>query len=415
MKFLLLPIVAPLLTLLALGQVSMGESQPQESAAPAVVQADNQFAVDLYGQLSKEQPGKNLFFSPTSLSIALAMTAAGAQGDTAAEMAKALHLDDFLPQAHAEYHQVLQRWNAGGADRGYQLRVANRLWGQQGFPFLAGYLTLTRQQYGAELGIVDFSGQTEAARQEINAWIETQTAEKIKDLIPRGQLDANTKLVLTNAIYFKGDWTSAFQARQTRDADFTITGQKKVTVPLMHQKETYPYAEDSALQVLELPYQGDELAMLVLLPRTPDGLPDLEKSLSAKQIAALRAKLRRQQVDVYLPKFKLETTFALSGTLQALGIKAAFSAAAADFSAIDGRRDLYVSAVLHKAFVDVNEKGTEAAAATGVVMGVMAVRAPAKPIPVFRADHPFTFAICDQRDGSLLFLGRVTNPPHTAK
>ncbi len=396
MKFLSSPVVSLLLTLLTLGQVSMGEPQPQESAAPAVVQADNQFAVDLYGQLSREQPGKNLFFSPTSLSIALAMTAAGARGETAAEMAKALHLDDFLPQAHAEYHKVLQRWNAGGTERGYQLRVANRLWGQQGFPFLAGYLTLTRQQYGAELGIVDFAGQTEAARHEINAWIEKQTAEKIKDLIPRGQLDARTKLVLTNAIYFKGNWTSAFQARQTHDADFTVAGQQKVTVPLMHQKEKYPYAEDSSLQVLELPYQGDELAMLVLLPRTPDGLPDLEKSLSAKQIATLRAKLRRQQVDVHLPKFKLETTFALNGALQALGIKAAFSAAA-DFSAIDGRRDLYVSAVLHKAFVDVNELGTEAAAATGVVMGVMSAHAPPNrypcSVPTIRSRLPFATSV----------------------
>jgi serpin B len=404
--------VSILLSLSVLGQFTMGKTP--ESVAPAVAQAGNQFAVDLYGQLSKEQLGKNLFFSPASLSIALAMTAAGARGPTEAEMAGVLHLGDGLPQAHAAYQKILERWNGDGKNRSYQLRVANRLWGQRGFSFLAGYLTLTRQQYGAELGLVDFSGQSEAARQEINAWIEKQTAEKIKDLIPQGQLDARTKLVLTNAVYFKGDWTSTFQAGQTRDADFTVTGQQKVTVPLMHQRQTHGYAEDTSLQVLELPYKGDELSMLVLLPKTPDGLPELERSLSARQIAALWAKLRQQQVDVYLPKFKLEASCSLSGALQALGMKLAFSDTEADFSAMDGQRDLYISAALHKAYVDVNEAGTEAAAATAIIMRTMSARMPGKPIPVFRADHPFLFLIGDKRDGSILFLGRMLNPKAAA-
>jgi serpin B len=220
--------------------------------------------------------------------------------------------------------------------------------------------------------------------------------------------------VLTNAVYFKGDWTSAFQKAQTRDADFTVTAQQKVKVPLMYQKESYGYAEDASLQVLAMPYRGDELSMLVLLPRTPDGLPDLERSLSATKIAALWANLRKQQVEVYLPKFKLDASFSLNGALQALGMRLAFAAEGADFSAIDGQRDLYVSAALHKAYVDVNETGTEAAAATGIVMRTMSARMPGKPIPVFRADHPFVFIIGDKRDGSILFLGRMTNPKTAA-
>jgi len=406
--------VSIFLSLTLMGQLSMGEMQEQESTAPAIAQAGNQFAVDLYGQLSKEQSGKNLFFSPASLSIALAMTAAGAREQTEAEMAATLHLSDCLPQAHVAYQKIIERWNGDGKNRSYQLRVANRLWGQKGFPFLASYLTLTQQRYGAELGILDFADQSEVARQAINTWVEKQTAEKIKNLIPQGQLDTRTKLVLTNAVYFKGDWASAFPKAQTHDADFTAAAGQKVTVSLMYQKAAQGYAEDASLQVLELPYKGDELSMLVLLPRTPDGLPALEKSLSATKIAAQWAKLRRQEVDIYLPRFKLDASFSLGGALQSLGMKRAFSADGADFSAMDGRKDLYISAALHKAYVDVNEAGTEAAAATGIVMRTMSARVPSKPIPVFRADHPFVFLIGDKRDGSILFLGRMTSPKTAA-
>jgi len=378
------------------------------NSAPTVTRANNQFAVDLYGQLSKERPGKNLFFSPTSISVALAMTAAGARGQTAAEMVQTLHLAGNLPQANAAYHKLLERWNTDANDRGYQLRVANRLWGQKEVPFLASYLTLTRQEYGAELGLVDYKGQAEAAREEINAWVEKQTAEKIKDLLPQGVIDSTTRLVLTNAIYFKGDWASQFKKDLTHDADFVISSAQKVKVPLMHKKQSYPFVQDDSLQVLELPYKGNDLSMLVLLPKETDGLADLESSLAASKIAVLRAKLRSQPVDVYLPKFKLDASFSLSETLQGLGMKLPFIEAA-DFSGMDGRRDLHISAVIHKAFVNVNEEGTEAAAATGVVTRVMARPIDKSPV-VFRADHPYVFAICDKRDGSILFLGRVANP-----
>jgi serpin B len=401
-------IVLTSLTLLGISQQVLAKNPPAAGQAPAVVQADNQFALDLYGQLNKEQPGKNLFFSPVSISIALGMTTAGARGQTETEMAQVLHLTCILPQAHAEYQMLLGRWNAQGKDRGYQLRVANRLWGKKDFHFLAEYLKLTRQQYGAELALVDFKGQTEAARKEINGWIEKQTADKIKNLLAPGVLDPMTRLVLTNAIYFKGDWASQFKKDQTRDEDFTVSADKKVKVPLMRQTQTYPYAEDAALQALELPYKGNELSMLVLLPKKPDGLAAVESSLSAQQSAALRARLGARKVNAYLPKFKLETTFSLNDTLTALGMKTPFTDAA-DFSGMDGEKNLYISAVIHKAFVDVNEEGTEAAAATAVVMRKKSERIERPPV-VFRADHPFVFMICDKRDGSILFLGRMASP-----
>ena len=386
-------------------ETSAEQIKPSDNAA--IVRGDNQFAVDLYAQLDREQPGKNLFFSPTSISLALAMTAAGARGPTQAEMAKVLHLDADLAQAHAHYHQLLEQWNAVGEKRAYQLRVANRLWGQKGYPIRPEFLALTRQQYGAEMLLVDFA-QAEAASREINQWVEQQTNGKIKDLIPPGSLDALTRLVLTNAVYFKGDWVQPFDKQNTREEDFAVSAQEKVKVPLMHQQTKMGYAEEETFQVLELPYAGRELSMVVLLPKKVDGLPELEKAITVDKLASLMSKLHVREVNTYLPKFKLETSFGLNPTLEAMGMKRAFSQEA-DFSGISSAEALYISAVLHKAYVDVNEEGTEAAAATGVVMRAMAARRP-QPIPVFRADHPFLFLIRDTKAGSILFMGRLTNP-----
>jgi len=401
----------PLFALLLLPLFCMAMAQPAAAAADSsesVVAANNQFSLNLYNQLDKEKPGENLFFSPTSISIALAMTAAGAKGQTETEMAETLGLTGILPQSHAEYHKLLERWNAGGKDRGYQLRVANRLWGQKGYPFLESYLSLTRQQYGAELGVVDFAKQAETARREINAWVEKQTADKIKDLIPAGAVDGRTLLVLTNAIYFKGGWIDTFKTELTHDEDFSVSATQKVKVPLMQQKQHFSYMENDDLQAVELPYKGDGLSMMVLLPKKPDGLPELEKSLSAEKINELRSNYAFREVMLYLPKFKLDASFSLGETLQKLGMKLAFTGDA-DFSGMDGKRDLSISAVVHKAYVDVNEIGTEAAAATGVIMS-RAARPTQTPPAVFRADHPFLFMICDRRDGNILFMGRMTKP-----
>jgi serpin B len=382
--------------------------QPQKpSDDDPVVQADNQFALDLYGRLNQEQPNKNLFFSPTSISLALTMTAGGARGQTLAEMVKAFHLGEDWAKAHAHYHKLLDRWNAVGQQRAYQLRVANRLWGQKAYVIRPEFLALTRQEYGAEMTLLDFA-QSDPARREINLWVEQQTNDKIKDLIPPGAITAQTRLVLTNAVYFKGDWTKQFDKKDTKNEDFTVSAQQKIKTPLMQQKATLGYAEEDTFQALEMPYAGGDLAMVVLLPKTVDGLPDLERLLSVDRLAAVLAKLRPQEVISLLPKFKLDTSFNLNATLQSLGIESAFSDKA-DFSGISSQKDLYLSAVVHKAFVDVNEQGTEAAAATGVVMNMMSARIPA-PTPVFRADHPFLFLIRDTTTGSILFLGRLANP-----
>ena len=386
-------------------ETSAEQIKPSDNAA--IVQGDNQFAVDMHAQLDREQPGKNLFFSPTSISLALAMTAAGARGPTQSEMAKVLHLDADLAQAHTHYHQLLKQWNAVGEMRAYQLRVANRLWGQKGYAIRPEFLTLTRQQYGAEMLLVDFA-EAAAASREINHWVEEQTNGKIKDLIPPGSLDAMTRLVLTNAVYFKGDWVRPFDKQNTREEDFTVSAQGKVKVPLMHQQTKMGYAEEETFQVLEMLYAGRELSMVVLLPKKMDGLPELEKAITVDKLAWLMSKLRVHEVNTYLPKFKLETSFGLNPTLEAMGMKRAFSREA-DFSGISSAEALYISAVLHKAYVDVNEEGTEAAAATGVMMGALAMRRP-EPIPVFRADHPFLFLIRDTKAGSILFMGRLNNP-----
>ena len=401
---------------LALGLLlfSLGVAMGRETAAEqktasdnaTIVRGDNQFAVDLYAQLDREQPGKNLFFSPTSISIALTMTAAGARGQTESEMAKVLHLDADMAKAHAHYHRLLEQWNAVGQKRAYKLCVANRLWGQKGFPIRPEFLALTRQQYGAEMLLLDFA-QAEAACWEINHWVEQQTNDKIKDLIPQGAIDPrNTVLVLTNAVYFKGDWVQPFDKRNTREEDFAVSAQTKVKAPLMHQRATMGYADEETFQTLELPYAGRELSMVVLLPKKVDGLPELEKAITVDKLASLMAKLDVREVNACLPKFKLETSFKLNRTLQAMGMKRAFGNA--DFSGISSAAELAISAVLHKAYVDVNEEGTEAAAATAVLLGrAMAV---AQPVPTFRADHPFLFLIRDTRSGSILFMGRVNSP-----
>ena len=255
--------------------------------------------------------------------------------------------------------------------------------------------------------LVDFA-QAEAASRTINQWVESQTNGKIKDLIPPGSLNALTRLVLTNAVYFKGDWVQPFQKRNTQEEDFTVSAQEKVKVPLMHQQTKMGYVGEKTFQVLELPYAGRELSMVVLLPKKADGLPQLEKAITVDKLSSLMSKLNVREVNAYLPKFKLETSFGLNPTLEAMGMKRAFSREA-DFSGISSAEALYISAVLHKAYVDVNEEGTEAAAATGVLMKGHAARRP-QPVPVFRADHPFLFLIRDTREGSVLFMGRLTNP-----
>ena len=397
--------------LLAVG--AKGKEESLKADAAAVVAGNSKFALELYAKLKSDPEVKkadgNLFFSPYSISTALAMTWAGARGETEKQMAQVLQFS--LPQERL--HQVLgaleKQLNAAGKKRGYQFSVANALWGQKGYGFLKEFLTLTKKNYGAGLREVDFINpvEREKARKTINGWVEKETKKKIKELIQPGILNKLTTLVLTNAIYFKGDWAIEFDKKETRDAPFRISADKEVTVPLMYQKGDFTYAQEDKLQILELPYKGDDLSMVVLLPTEVDELTELEKSLTPKELNRWLTLLRKQEVHVYLPKFKMTTgPLELSDILKSMGMKDAFSLPPADFSGMTGRKDLYISNVLHKAFVAVDEKGTEAAAATAVVMA----RGGISHEPVFRADHPFVFMIKDNRSGSVLFMGKVCNP-----
>lgn len=374
-----------------------------------VVAGGNQFALELYQQLRKEEG--NLFFSPSSISTALAMTYAGAAGETAAEMAKTLHFGTPKEQLHDGMKAMQAYWTTPDNKKGIRLNLANRLWGQESYEFLPAFLQITRDKYGAGLARLNFA-QTEDARQTINGWVEDQTEDKITDLIPVGVLSADTKLVLTNAIYFHGIWSDPFKKDRTKDEDFHLTATDKIKVPMMHRWDEFRYGAVDDLQILELPYGDGSLSMVVLLPKAIDGLADLEAKLTFQNLQRWMTSVKHEdEVKVYLPKFKMTSQFQMADTLKAMGMELAFDANAADFSGMTGGRDLFISAVIHKAFVDVNEEGTEAAAATGVVMMPTAapIEEPKEP-PVFRADHPLVFMIRDNRNGAFMFLGRITNP-----
>ncbi len=368
-----------------------------------IVKGNNDFALAIYRQLAAGQKG-NLFFSPNSIHAALAMTSTGARGNTAAQMSKTLRLPTQNP--HEAYAGLLKQLKPP-KEGGYELRVANALWGQKGYPWLKDFLDTTKAGYDAGLREVDFVTATEAARKTINAWVEGQTNRKIKDLLKPGVLKPLTRLVLTNAIYFKGDWVSQFDKKQTRDMPFKLSASRTAKAPMMYQKAKFGYTEDKTAQVLSMPYKGKDLSMMVLLPKKVDGLGDMAKKLTADDLAALAGKAYRREVRVYMPKFKMTSQFSLKQVLTAMGMSEAFIPGKADFSGMNGKRDLFISAVVHKAFVDVNEEGTEAAAATGVVIGLTSMGP--RPL-VFRADHPFLFVIRHDRTGTILFMGRVMNP-----
>ena len=402
---------------------SVGETPPPAPAgngtnsavtAPeaAVVSANNRFGRDLYVQLAHDPANTgNIFFSPFSISSALAITYEGARGTTADQIRSVFS----FPQDSAVMRQGFLGLDTGigNGDANYTLKTANALWAEQSFPFLADYIDTSVRWYSADVMNLDFRGQPEASRQTNNTWVSDRTDKKIQDLLPAGSIDPLTRLVITNAVYFKGTWVTQFDANKTSDADFHVAPQQTVTAKMMQRTGEgvqYPYAETPDLQVLSMPYahgNGSGLSMLVFLPKA-DSLAAAEAALGPDNLSAIEGSLAQQRVDVYFPKFRMETRYDLPGTLSAMGMPAAFSTAA-DFSGMDGRQDLYISDVVHKAYVDVDEEGTEAAAATGVVMRMNAI-AREPPVPVFRADHPFIFLIRDDNTGAVLFIGRVSDP-----
>jgi serpin B len=377
----------------------------------ALVRGNNAFALELYGKLA--QGDGNRFLSPFSISTALAMTYAGAEGETASQMAKALHFDLPADRLHSAFHrlatELLSRTSAPSGSKvepDVQLLTANAIWTQSGEPVLTDFRKRIEVNYRGGIYPVDFRGAAEAACRTINAWVEEQTRDKIKDLIKPNLISAKTSLVLTNAIYFKALWDAPFHTEATRPGEFLAATGEKIPVEMMNQSERFGYYHEGTFQALELPYKGNALAMVVFLPGSPGGLAAFESSMTAAKLDTWLAKLSPHRVNVGLPKFHLKGEFELKAALSALGMSDAFRSTA-DFSGMTGTRDLMISAVVHKAFVEVEEKGTEAAAATGVIMGrAMAV---VQPI-VFRADRPFFFLIRDLRTGSILFLGRMVRP-----
>jgi len=370
----------------------------------AVVGGNNQFAFDIYKTLAGQEQG-NLFLSPYSISTAMAMTYAGARGNTATQMADALGFT--LPQddLHEAFGELIDDIN-DPQRLDYQLSTANRLWGQQGYGFLPEYLNTTGQHYGAELAPVDFIGAAEPARLTINSWVADQTQQRIQNLLPAGSVTAQTRLVLTNAIYFKSDWKHQFDPEQTQLESFWTAPSKSVSVSMMHQTNDLKHAETTSFQILELPYANKEMSMLALLPNQRDGLAEMEAMLTADTLAQAIAQMQEKEVIVSMPKFGMTQDFELSSVLASLGMTDAFDPTAADLSGINGRSDLFISGVAHKAFINLDEEGTEAAAATGVVIGVTSVGPP----PVrFDADHPFVFLIRDNRTGGIMFMGRVAD------
>jgi serpin B len=395
--------VLGLAVIFALVSVPASSSSVSAEDVEALVRGNNAFAFDLYSVVSSREG--NLFVSPYSISSALAMTYAGARGNTAAQMADVLHYDLAPDRLHQSFSELNKAFNAGGA--GYRLSVANALWSQVGLRFLPEYISVAEKHYDAGLREVDFVFHTEEARSIINRWVEARTENKIVDLIGPGVLDPLTRLVLTNAIYFKGQWEQPFRPEQTEEAPFYLSSGKQAIVPFMHQIGTFKYAETGRAQVLELPYSGNELAMTVLLPKPDSSLAELEAAIRTDGIQAILEGLTPIKVDVKLPRFKFEAELSLNEYLQHLGMTDAFDDNMADFSGISDTF-LYITHVLHKAFIEVNEEGTEAAAATAVVVGTKSIRL---DLPkVFMADRPFVFLFRDLRTGSILFLGRMADP-----
>lgn len=374
------------------------------AALASAVEDNTAFAAALYKQVHTE-PG-NLFMSPLSISTALAMTYAGAAGNTAAEMATALHFALPPAELHAAFNHLdlelaSREQDATGDTIPFQLRTANAIFGQEGKTFQAAFLDTLAVNYGAGLRVLDFARDAEASRETINTWVEDKTNDRIEDLLPPGTITSDTRLVLANAIYFSAAWDDPFEASDTADRNFFV-GDVSVSVPTMYQQAPLPYGEGVGFRAAELPYDGGKLSMTIVVP---DDLAAFESSLSAQTIADVTASLGERDVKLSLPKFKFDAPLGLKKHLSALGMNDAFSDAA-DFSGIDGAPGLVITDVLHKGFVAIDEKGTEAAAATAVIIGETS----APESATLTVDRPFVFFIRDRPTGAILFIGRVVDP-----
>ncbi len=398
--------------------VDLLKSDAQRDLSPQVpagefasqVAGNTQFGFELYRELVSGDD--NLFFSPHSISLALAMAYGGAVGNTADEMAATLHFGDDDGQLHASFNFLDLELNSRGADAEgmdgspFRLNVVNALWGQRNFCFEDSYLDILATNYGAGMRVLDFMSAPEPSREAINNWVEEQTENRIEDLLPPNSITGDTRLVLTNAIYFNASWLTPFEEEATRDDEFTTLAGSTVTVPMMQMTESFRASVSETLSAIEIPYSGEELSMLVLMPAA-GSFADFEAGLSAASLDSILASLETQSIALSMPRWELDgDTLSLLQQLKTLGMQQAFSNTA-DFSGIFCEGAPLISDVLHQAFVKVNEAGTEAAAATAVVFTDSA--APPAPLAI-SLDQPYLYLIRDHATGAVLFMGRVTDP-----
>jgi len=375
-----------------------------------LAQGNNAFAMTLYQKIHGDG---NLFFSPYSITLALAMTYAGAGGDTEKQMAEVLHFtlpqDRLHPAMNALDQEIASYAQANNQDQGFRLNIANALWSQEGFPFLPAYLDLLAQNYGAGVHPVDFVHAADASRKAINDWVEQHTQGKITNLFPQGSLDDTTRLVLANAIYFKAAWENPFDPASTKNATFYLMDGSQTSVPMMHSNSetTCLYKQDNNYQAVGLSYAHSNIMMVILMPASGN-FTDFEAGLTNTQLEEILAGMTYEPLFLAMPKLKVETEIDLKSTLASLGMLDAFDINA-DFSGMDGKKDLFIAKVLHKAYVNVDENGTEAAAAAAVGLAVGAVEFPVQPLDV-EINHPFLFFLFDPQTKMILFMGRMMNP-----
>jgi len=366
----------------------------------SLVNSLNKFSFDFYQKIS-ENTNENIFFSPYSIFVALSMAYEGARGNNSAQM---YNLLDFLQNDSATQGSFGKIYNLlNQKQTGYKINTANAFWIQQNYPFLPDYINILENYYMAEANELDFSKNVEAAR-IINSWIENQTNGKIKDMIDSGALSELTHLVLTNAIYFKGLWENPFDPKYTSQVDFKVNSSKTIKVDMMSLSDsTFNYTETDGLQILKIPYQGNDLSMLVILPKE-NNVSIVDSLLNTVNIEDWNSSLYEIKINIDIPKFKFKTEYNLNNILTKMGMIEAFSAVDADFSGMDGTKNLFISDILHKAYVEVNEEGTEAAAATAVIITTSITST------TFNADHPFVFLIQHESTGAIIFIGKIVNP-----
>ena len=389
-----------------IGFTKLDDSKATTEGVNEIVLANNQFAIDYYNQLDKEN--KNIFFSPFSISTAIAMTYEGTDGKTAEEIRKVFYFPQNNEQRKSSFAKIYNTLNNELKNEKITLNIANAIWKEKEYTFKKDFLETINKYYYGKTNSVDFKNAPEPSRKKINEWVEKQTNNKIQKLIPGGVISTYTKMVLTNAIYFKGKWTNLFEQKNTKEKDFLVSEDKNVKTQMMYQTDNFKYYEDTNFQYLQMNYKGNKISMLVILPKDKNGKTIYDFNIpTAKKIPNVINSLKTKEVKINFPKIELRTNYSLKKDLQKMGMKEVFTNNA-NFSKMDPKNKLKVSEIYHKTYLKVDEEGTEAAAATAIVIaGTTSVPLPPK---VFNANHPFAFIIKENKTGEILFIGKIVNP-----